>query len=613
MMVRWERDACLLPRKERMVNTLYRVFSLAAALLFAASPVLAAEIWSVDSYKLTDVSAMSEPVAAAWVGKQAQIGETSIAFDGKSCLIKTRTHEVDAASFITTRVGVRPETVGITERDINLVETGCTIPGFETIISLGDDKLALLYRGVFFFLSRQSVTPKQAARRIAVSRKLLQKPFPEAGITLKYPEGTALVSPHSDHKLPGVSMWIATEKVSALDNSGAPLTRKEAERDQEALKHGGFGEDIGNAVPGSKKAIPLKSGGYAKTYAVLSRYEACDVTCLLTAVIYNQGYRVEISVAANASAIRDENPDYFTRAECGEHQHWDHRRNAADIFYRDLATGRLGGLAGTWFQTFHTVLTHLGVAEAQPLAAKAEADKIFLDSDQAVCRTIPAAVYAKEYPGYALVLDRTYSLKLPTLGQVCFLTLENKKSQTFAVASQGKILSNLRPASTNHWTVRDLAFEDLDADGLPEIIALMVDKGPDGESYAENEVYWSRKAANGERWEPDTRFTREVRNLNDMGRVLQRLKSMLASALKDGDKGIELVGQIVEEGVYLTFVPQQESKDIVYNVAKLPPSLDADYDDILQRELSIRARVLRSETAQGVTTLHIELLEYKIL
>jgi hypothetical protein len=577
-----------------------------------ATTAHAVESWTVDSYKLTDVSSISEPEAASWLGKTAQIGPTSIVFGDKRCLAQPRAHDVDTASFLTARLNVRPEDIGVSERSASLIETGCSIPGFETLVSLGEDRMALLYRGVVFFLSRKSDRKdQQRVNATAGLRRMLGKSIPEAGVTVKYPEGLALTSPYAKSDAPGLSLWFATEKVSELDNSGAPLTRSEAERDQAALQRGEFGEDVSLAVPGSKKVVSLKPGVNVKTYARLSLYENCDVSFLLTAVLYNQGRRVALTLAANPAAIMEENPAYFARAECGDNRHWDFRRNAADIFYRDLAAGRVGGLAGAWLQTFQAILNNLLVQDAQPVQAKAEQEQGFLLSDHEACRS--TAVFAKDFPGYALVKDKSFGLSMPGLSHVCFLTLESEQAQRFALYVQNRLLSAPAPAQAQRWTARELVFPDLNGDKLPEIVALMDAQASDGERYVQNEIYFSQQTDAAPQWSADARVTREIRGLTELSRVLSRAKSLLANPVKGSEAGLELVGQLVEEGVYLTFVPQHDSKDVIYNLAKLPPSLEADYDDILQREIWIRARVLRSELVNGVTTFHLEVLDYKLL
>lgn len=592
-----------------------RFFTLAAVLSFLSAwttAAWAAEVWTVDSYKLTEISAISEPEASAWLGKNAQIGPTSILFDDKRCLAQPRAHDVDTASFLTARLNVRPEDIGVSERSVSLIETGCSIPGFETLVSLGEGRMALLYRGVVFFLSRKSeASGAKNLRAQAGMRKLLSKSIPETGVTLKHPEGLALTSPYAKTDAPGLTLWFAAEKVSDLDNSGSPLTRSEAERDQQALQRGEFGENASLAVPGSKKVVALKPGVNIKTYATLSLYENCDVSFLLTAILYNQGRRVALTLSANPAAIIDENPAYFARAECGDNRHWDFRRNAADLFYRDLAAGRIGGLAGAWMQAFQTILNNLQVLDAQSSQAKSGPEQSYLLPEHAGCRS--TTVYAKDFPGYALVKDKTYGLSMPGLNQICFLTLESEQSQRFALYIQDRLLSAPEPAQAARWTARELAFPDLNGDKLPEIVALMDAQAPDGERYAQNEIYFSRQTSAAPQWGADPRVTKEIRSLGELSRVLSRAKTLLAAPGKDAESGLELVGQLVEEGVYLTFVPQHDSKDVIYNLAKLPPSLEADYDDILQREIWIRARVLRSELVNGVTTFHLEMLDFKLL
>ncbi|GAB7079287.1 hypothetical protein [Megalodesulfovibrio paquesii] len=154
---------------------------------------------------------------------------------------------------------------------------------------------------------------------------------------------------------------------------------------------------------------------------------------------------------------------------------------------------------------------------------------VFLSRDQNRCRMIPPEPLARGFMGKIMVPEQTFSLELPWYGPVCFITLADPAAvasgpHLFAMLYNGQTLARLQPGPGTP-VARALAFEDLNGDNYPEIIAIMDNISSTGGWRRANTVYWSVPlATGGVRWVERPDVTARIAALPDVQAVRQRVR-----------------------------------------------------------------------------------------
>ncbi|WP_144284104.1 hypothetical protein [Megalodesulfovibrio gigas] len=153
----------------------------------------------------------------------------------------------------------------------------------------------------------------------------------------------------------------------------------------------------------------------------------------------------------------------------------------------------------------------------------------FLSADQNRCRMIPADPLARGFQGKVMVPEQTFSLELPWYGPACFVTLAEPGATAtgphlYALLYSGQTLARLQPSPGMPLT-RALAFEDFNADGYPEIIAIIDNLAARGARYRDNKVFWSMAQPNGGvRWIEQPEVTARIAELPNAQAVRQVLR-----------------------------------------------------------------------------------------
>ena len=146
-------------KKHVLASLLFDFFLLMACGQAEKVPVVGGS-WVVIGHQAPGISAMSKEEADSWVGKAAEYTNEKASFDGKECaspLYKPRTlqtHEFYSG------FRAAPESLGYEGGSIDVVEVYCgksqwVNPG-GTLIHVGENKLFLVWDGVFFHLKEQS-------------------------------------------------------------------------------------------------------------------------------------------------------------------------------------------------------------------------------------------------------------------------------------------------------------------------------------------------------------------------------------------------------------------------------------------------------------------------
>jgi hypothetical protein len=162
------------------------------------------------------------------------------------------------------------------------------------------------------------------------------------------------------------SLWlnVSIEEIASMQG-----TMKEyAEDERDALAVGDFGPDNDFSYPPSRKVIEL-GGVYVKEYIVFSRYDICDAAFEKSAVFYNNGYQVKITLAADREKIIGEVEEYFTADEinCLDKKVW--AGGGKEGFYDALSSGNAGPEANRWYGVFDDIMYLLQINEFKGASA----------------------------------------------------------------------------------------------------------------------------------------------------------------------------------------------------------------------------------------------------
>jgi hypothetical protein len=115
-------------------------------------------LWKVSSYIIGRNSSMNEAAAQALVFKPLDITDTEIIFDGQSCqgvIFQQKT--VNAVDYLAGTWQTTPTELGIDFTELQVIKTNCSLPGFQEYMRLGDRRLVVPIKGVFFFFAPTAV------------------------------------------------------------------------------------------------------------------------------------------------------------------------------------------------------------------------------------------------------------------------------------------------------------------------------------------------------------------------------------------------------------------------------------------------------------------------
>jgi len=95
---------------------------------------------------------MGRAEAEAMLAKPLDIRGDRIVFDGKVCegIRFSRTKE-KLSAYLERVYKIGPKDLELTDQLIEVIRTDCSLPGFQEYMRLGDRRLVIQVRGVFFF------------------------------------------------------------------------------------------------------------------------------------------------------------------------------------------------------------------------------------------------------------------------------------------------------------------------------------------------------------------------------------------------------------------------------------------------------------------------------
>ena len=109
-------------------------------------------LWTVSGYVRSDGAQLSDDKARRFLFKPLDIGDSWIAFDGRTCsnVSFTRT-SVPARDYFKKTFAIEPEALGIADETVEVFTTSCGLPGFNEYVRLRDRRLIVRLDGVFFY------------------------------------------------------------------------------------------------------------------------------------------------------------------------------------------------------------------------------------------------------------------------------------------------------------------------------------------------------------------------------------------------------------------------------------------------------------------------------
>jgi hypothetical protein len=115
--------------------------------------------WVVTDHQAPGISAMGREEADSWLGKVAQYTKEKASFDGKVCDSPIYKQRGMQAEDFYTGFRISPESLGYEDGPIELIEVYCEnrewmTPG-STLIRMGNNKLFMVWDGVFFHLEQK--------------------------------------------------------------------------------------------------------------------------------------------------------------------------------------------------------------------------------------------------------------------------------------------------------------------------------------------------------------------------------------------------------------------------------------------------------------------------
>lgn len=579
-------------------------------------------VWRVQEVVLGADAAMNEEQAAAWLDKRVRISQTAISFEGRTCRVTPDISRVQVGIFLAAQQ-TTPQELGVEDGLAELVDTGCDIPGFQTLLALPDGRFVSLHKGAFMFLVKDD-TPRVPLQEVDI---------PEAGLRCSIPETVRILAP-GDIPEQGLGFWYETAPLHELDDGAYPFNLRQALLDRAALaandtneteiaeiaetaasRSDGAGLPVPLAFKASQQPLELPDAmelSWGKRYALLQGETPCSVRFVQAMVLYHAGWVTQLAVTAAPETIINENPGYFDTQQCQQAPHWSQQQGQA-AFWSMLQNDRASNLAAAWDQAFATLLQTLELRTPKGLS--------FLAKDNAPCRSLPADTYAQRFPKAFIVPQHSFRLVVPgneNIQELCLLTLTNAEGEHQVLTAGNRLLQPLEHPGAATAT-RALGVEDLNSDGLPDII--VVSRAPADDALADpestrfaNRVYFSRRSPDspaGMRWQFSATYSAAIADeptVPDAALVIRAMRQELRRSI---GQNIQIQGTVEEQFGSMVVMPQNGSEPLRCLLVAPDP-----LPEVLRspgQRVAITARILEAEDAWPPLTLRLQILQHSLV
>lgn len=510
----------------------------------AAATPGSGSVWRIIDYRIPKAATLTPEQAQAWLGKTARISQTSISFEGRTCRVTPVIQKIRAGVLLAA-YNTTPAELGIPNQGdapADVVDTGCDIPGFETMLSLPDGRFVLIYKGAFFFLEKN---PPPSVDKGS------QQDFgvPEAGLKAALPQGVRMYAPRQTPagNGSGLGLWYEALPMSRLkDNAPFPFRFKDAlllraalaAQAKEAQGQAGIASLLQQiapqAVTGKGQPVALNDNALGLSFYSL---HIQDTDCPLfraSALFFRNGWLTQIGLEAPPGTVIRENPGYFTTAPpasaCAGGQVWGREPDMERAFYSAMGKGTLPGVAGQWRKTFQELL--------QSVTLRPPRGGGFMAADHTPCSEVTPVAGT-------LLPSHSFGIKIPGLGSACLLAIDTGEGDVLRITTTGGLNILLDPAATvafgapiddtlQNLRIQAIGVDDLDADSLPDIIAILQGSTQSGAPLQANRIFFSRApaydAANAlPTWQSDPAYDAAIAELPTVADVKTRVTALRAA------------------------------------------------------------------------------------
>jgi len=109
-------------------------------------------LWTVSGYVQGKNSTLDEQAARALLFKPLDITDNEIIFNGQACQgVTFQKKTVAAGDYLAGTWQTTPQGLGIEDKELQVIQTNCSLSGFQQYMRLGDGRLIVPINGVFFF------------------------------------------------------------------------------------------------------------------------------------------------------------------------------------------------------------------------------------------------------------------------------------------------------------------------------------------------------------------------------------------------------------------------------------------------------------------------------
>lgn len=110
-------------------------------------------LWTVSGYVPGPGTTFNKEDADAMIFSPLDVDESSITFDGKTCVnVVFRRERRQLGEYLARVHATNPQRIGLSDQEVEVVKTNCTLPGFSEYLRLPDSRLLIVIDGMFFFL-----------------------------------------------------------------------------------------------------------------------------------------------------------------------------------------------------------------------------------------------------------------------------------------------------------------------------------------------------------------------------------------------------------------------------------------------------------------------------
>ncbi len=111
-------------------------------------------LWTVSGYKVGENAVWGEEEARKLLFKPLDMDAATITFDGRTCRnVSFKKEKVKAKEYLDRVYHITPRALGIEDETVEVVKTNCDLPGFAEFMRLGDARLIIYLKGVFFYFT----------------------------------------------------------------------------------------------------------------------------------------------------------------------------------------------------------------------------------------------------------------------------------------------------------------------------------------------------------------------------------------------------------------------------------------------------------------------------